>query len=109
MDFNHIDQFGLANDNPQCFLVMGSYRANEVDSTHKLSSYLETFERSNTLQVTNIQLDDGIAKPDTNLMISEMLGLKPSHSPPALYNLLNVKYAPITDATYINTSTIMIF
>lgn len=75
MDFNHIDQFGLANDNPQCFLVMGSYRANEVDSAHKLSSYLETFERSNTLQVTNIQLDDGIAKPDTNLMISEMLGL----------------------------------
>lgn len=40
--------------------------------------------------------------------ISEMLGLKPSHSPPALYNLLNVKYAPITDARYININTIMI-
>ncbi len=74
MDFNHIDQFGLANDRPQCFLVMCSYRDNEVDSTHRLSSYLETFERSNTLQVTNIQLD-GIAKSDTNVMISEMLGL----------------------------------
>eukprot|EP00986_Skeletonema_menzelii_P003044 scaffold893_cov154-Skeletonema_menzelii.AAC.17 len=74
MDFNHLNQFGIANDTPQCFLVMGSYRENEVDSTHMLSSYLETFERSNTLQVTNIQLD-GITKSDTNLMISEMLGL----------------------------------
>jgi len=74
MDFNHINQFGLADDTPQCFLVMGSYRDNEVDSTHRLSSYLETFERSNTLQVTNIQLD-GIAKSDANLMLSEMLGL----------------------------------
>lgn len=69
-----MNQFGIADDTPQCFLVMGSYRENEVDSTHMLSSYLETFERSNTLQVTNIQLD-GIAKSDTNLMISEMLGL----------------------------------
>ncbi len=53
---------------------MGSYRENEVDSTHRLSSYLETFERSNTLHVTTIQLN-GITKSDTNLMISEMLGL----------------------------------
>ena len=74
LDFNHIDQFGIANDAPQYFLVMGSYRENEVDSNHRLSSYLNTFERSNTLQVTNIQLN-GIAKSDTNLMISEMLGL----------------------------------
>lgn len=51
-----------------------------------------------------------VLAPGKNIKkISEMLGLKPSHSPPALYNLLNVKYAPITDATYINTSTIMIF
>jgi predicted ATPase len=74
MDFNHINPFGLANETPQCFLVMGSYRDNEVDSTHRLSSYLETFERCNTLQVTNIQLD-GIAKFHTHLLISEMLGL----------------------------------
>ena len=40
--------------------------------------------------------------------ISEMLGLKPSHSPPTLYKLLNVRYAPITDARYININTIMI-
>ena len=68
---------------------MGSYRSNEVDSTHRLSSYLDTLERSHTLQVTNIQLD-GIAKPDTNLMISEMLGL-PSRLTKSLADTVHAK------------------
>ena len=51
-----------------------------------------------------------VLAPGINIKkISEMLGLKFSHSPPALYNLLNVTYAPITDARYININTIMIF
>ena len=50
-----------------------------------------------------------VLAPGINIKkISEPFGLKLSHSPPALYNLLNVKYVPITDARYININTIMI-
>ena len=75
MDSHNNHQIGNAGENDsQRFLTVGSYRSNEVDTTHILSNYVDAFKNSNAVRVTNISLG-GITRADTNAMISDVLKL----------------------------------
>ncbi|MDM8558082.1 AAA family ATPase [Candidatus Parabeggiatoa sp. HSG14] len=58
----------------QYFLIIGAYRDNEVDATHRLTTMIEDLQKAavtvNTLQVQNL------SPTDTNTLIAEALGVE---------------------------------
>lgn len=75
IEHDHIDEsdedvLGI----PQCLMVVGSYRANEVDSKHLLNHCIEVFQISSSVHVTNLNLG-GLSRSGTNSMISDVLKL----------------------------------
>mmetsp|Transcript_7798 Transcript_7798/g.13753 ORF Transcript_7798/g.13753 Transcript_7798/m.13753 type:complete len:833 (+) Transcript_7798:1125-3623(+) len=73
LDFNHLDQFGN-NDISPCFLVVGTYRDDEVNESHIFTPCLEKFEESMSVRVTKINLG-GMPRECVNVMISKALKL----------------------------------
>ncbi|EED86502.1 THAPSDRAFT_264653, partial [Thalassiosira pseudonana CCMP1335] len=57
-----------------CVMFVGSYRSNEVDANHVLSSYLTNFDRSTAVIVTKLRVDP-VSLKDTNKMLSTVLRL----------------------------------
>ena len=72
LDFDHIDQ--MNGDNPQCFMVIGSYRDDEVDESHILQPYLARFDEAPTLEVTQISVGP-LHEDSANLLVSSALDL----------------------------------
>lgn len=60
------------DDTTQRFLIAGAFRSNEVDEAHILRRYIQQFETTRSVSVTNIQLD-GITKYGTHVLVSEAL------------------------------------
>eukprot|EP01082_Thalassiosira_pseudonana_P006092 g5506.t1.1.5e174189.1.5e1746aa g5506 g5506.t1 contig2:668135-670873(+) len=88
MDFDHIDQFGNA-DHPQCVLFIGNYRSNEIDEENMLRSYVQKFESSGSVEVTNLLIHE-MTKEEINSLVSETLRL-PSRVTKPLANVIEAK------------------
>lgn len=88
MDFDHIDQFGNA-DHPQCVLFIGNYRSNEIDEENMLRSYVQKFESSDSVEVTNLLIHE-MTKEGINSLVSETLRL-PSRVTKPLANVIEAK------------------
>jgi len=72
LDFDHIDH--MNGDNPQCFMVIGSYRDDEVTESHILHPYLVRFAEAPTLEVTQITVGP-LNERSANLLVSSALDL----------------------------------
>ena len=70
MEWDHLQE--LDDDDDTHCLFVGSFRSNEADDV--LLSHFDNFERSASVDVTKIHLG-GLAKVDSNIMISEVLRL----------------------------------
>ena len=70
LDFDHIDQM----NSPQCFMVIASYRDDEVAESHILHPYLLRFAEAPTLEVTQITVGP-LHEDSANLLVSSALDL----------------------------------
>lgn len=73
LDFDHLNDAD-EQEVPQCLMVLGAYRSNEVHSDHVLNHYIESFQSSASVRVTTIDLE-GLKKSNTIDLISDSLKL----------------------------------
>jgi len=85
LERDHLQE--LDDDDDTHCLFVGSFRSNEANDM--LLSHFDNFERSASVDVTKIQLG-GLAKVDSNIMISEALRL-PARLTSPLNNLIQQK------------------
>ncbi len=73
LDFDHLNDADR-QETPQCLMLVGAYRPDEVNSNHMLNHCIESFQTSASARVTNFDLG-GLTKSSTIEMISDSLKL----------------------------------